>query len=257
MPAGHERAGKTMTLEELKAEPLVLMQEGAAIRQMIDDELRELGLRLRDLNVKLELGLQESARAAVLGGLGATFISRIAIEDDLAAGNARDRPRRGARAGAGRPARPRERPRRDARGAGIRRIRARAALVIVRWGLESLPEACAEAGSRRRCSSRARAGSRCGCPSSRQRAGRRCRRIASARPLRLHAARTACSPSAAGARSISGRRSPPRPGFRSSPSRRRTPERSGRATSACAIPSGGCAAAAAARTRSRSSTSPS
>jgi DNA-binding transcriptional LysR family regulator len=86
VPAGHRRAGKTLTLEELKEEPLVLMQEGAGIRQMIDDELRELGLRLRDLNVQLELGLQESARAAVLGGFGATFISRIAIEDDLAAG---------------------------------------------------------------------------------------------------------------------------------------------------------------------------
>jgi DNA-binding transcriptional LysR family regulator len=86
VPPGHKRAGKTMTLEELKAEPLVLMQEGAGIRQMIDDELRELGLRLRHLNVKLELGLQESARAAVLGGFGATFISRIAIEGDLAAG---------------------------------------------------------------------------------------------------------------------------------------------------------------------------
>jgi DNA-binding transcriptional LysR family regulator len=86
VPAGHKRAGKSLTLEELKAEPLVLMQDGAGIRQMIDDELRELGLRLRDLNVQLELGLQESARAAVLGGFGATFISRIAIEDDLAAG---------------------------------------------------------------------------------------------------------------------------------------------------------------------------
>lgn len=86
VPAAHERAGKSMTVEELKAEPLVLMQEGAGIRQMIDDELRELGLRLRDLNVKLELGLQESARAAVLAGVGATFISRIAIEGDLAAG---------------------------------------------------------------------------------------------------------------------------------------------------------------------------
>ncbi len=86
VPAGHARAGKAMTLEELKAEPLVLMQEGAGIRQMIDEELRELGLRLRDLNVKLELGLQESARAAVLGGFGATFISRIAVEGDLAAG---------------------------------------------------------------------------------------------------------------------------------------------------------------------------
>src|SRR6476661_421423 len=79
VPAGHKRAGKTMTLDELKAEPLVLMQDGAGIRQMIDDELR-------DLNVSLELGLQESARAAVLGGFGATFISRIAIEGDLAAG---------------------------------------------------------------------------------------------------------------------------------------------------------------------------
>ena len=86
VPAGHKRAGKSLTLEELKAEPLVLMQDGAGIRQMIDDELRELGLRLRDLNVKLELGLQESARAAVLGGFGATFISRIAIEGDLEAG---------------------------------------------------------------------------------------------------------------------------------------------------------------------------
>jgi DNA-binding transcriptional LysR family regulator len=86
VPPGHRRAGKTLTLDELKAEPLVLMQEGAGIRQMIDDELRELGLRLRDLNVKLELGLQDSARAAVLGGFGATFISRIAIEGDLAAG---------------------------------------------------------------------------------------------------------------------------------------------------------------------------
>jgi DNA-binding transcriptional LysR family regulator len=86
VPAGHKRAGKSLTLEELKVEPLVLMQDGAGIRQMIDDELRELGVRLRDLNVKLELGLQESARAAVLGGFGATFISRIAIEGDLAAG---------------------------------------------------------------------------------------------------------------------------------------------------------------------------
>jgi DNA-binding transcriptional LysR family regulator len=86
VPADHKRAGKSLTLEELKSEPLVLMQEGAGIRQMIDDELRELGVRLRDLNVKLELGLQESARAAVLGGFGATFISRIAIEGDLAVG---------------------------------------------------------------------------------------------------------------------------------------------------------------------------
>src|SRR4029078_3319599 len=51
-----------------------------------------------------------------------------------------------ARAGAGAPARPRGRTRRAARGAGVRPVRARADRVIVRWGLGSLPEACAEAG---------------------------------------------------------------------------------------------------------------
>src|SRR6478609_9353834 len=86
VPTGHRFAGRTVTFEELKAEPLVLMQEGAGVRQVIDDELRELGLRLRDFNVQLELGLQESARSAVLAGHGVTFISRSAIEADVAAG---------------------------------------------------------------------------------------------------------------------------------------------------------------------------
>ena len=85
-PPGHPFANRTVTLDELKAEPLVLMQEGAGVRQVIDDELRAAGVRLRDLDVRLELGLQESARIAVMGGYGVTFISRSAIEADLAAG---------------------------------------------------------------------------------------------------------------------------------------------------------------------------
>ena len=62
------------------------MQEGAGVRQVIDDELRDAGVRLRDLDVRLELGLQESARSAVIGGFGVTFISRSAIEADVAGG---------------------------------------------------------------------------------------------------------------------------------------------------------------------------
>jgi DNA-binding transcriptional LysR family regulator len=86
VPGGHRFAGKRVTLDELKHEPLVLMQEGAGVRQVIDDELREAGVRLRDLDVRLELGLQESARSAVIAGFGVTFISRSAIEADVAAG---------------------------------------------------------------------------------------------------------------------------------------------------------------------------
>jgi DNA-binding transcriptional LysR family regulator len=86
-PPGHSFAGKTISLEQLKAEPLIVMQEGAGVRQVIEDELRKAGTRLRDLDVRMELGLQESVRSAVLAGHGVTFISRLAIESDLGAGS--------------------------------------------------------------------------------------------------------------------------------------------------------------------------
>jgi DNA-binding transcriptional LysR family regulator len=85
-PPGHRFAGRTVSLEELRGEPLILMQEGAGVRQVIEDELRRARVRLRDLDVRLELGLQESVRSAVRAGHGLTFISRSAIEADLAAG---------------------------------------------------------------------------------------------------------------------------------------------------------------------------
>jgi DNA-binding transcriptional LysR family regulator len=85
-PPGHAFAGRTITLDELRAEQLIVMQEGAGVRQMIEDELRGAGLRLRDLDVRIELGLQESVTSAVRGGYGVTFISRASIEDDLVAG---------------------------------------------------------------------------------------------------------------------------------------------------------------------------
>lgn len=82
----HELAGRTIALEELAAAQLILMQEGAGVRQMVEDELRRQGRRLRDLRANLVLGLQESVRSAVLAGYGATFISRRAVEAELAAG---------------------------------------------------------------------------------------------------------------------------------------------------------------------------
>ena len=86
LPPGHRWAGRTVGLEELREEPLIVMQEGAGVRQIVEDELRKAGLRLRELDVRLELGLQESVRSAVQAGYGVTFISRRAVESELAAG---------------------------------------------------------------------------------------------------------------------------------------------------------------------------
>src|SRR6478672_5578291 len=86
VPPGHRFAGRTVELGELREETLIVMQEGAGVRQVIEDEFRAAGTRLRDLEPRLELGLQESVKAAVTAGYGVTFISRAAIEADLAAG---------------------------------------------------------------------------------------------------------------------------------------------------------------------------
>jgi DNA-binding transcriptional LysR family regulator len=86
-PPGHRFEGRTVTLEELRAERLIVMQEGAGVRQVLEDELRARGAKLRDFDVRLELGLQESVRSAVQGGYGVAFISRTAVEAELAAGS--------------------------------------------------------------------------------------------------------------------------------------------------------------------------
>ncbi len=82
----HRFAGTTISLEELRGEPLILMQEGAGVRAVIEGELNAAGHRLRDFDVHLELGLQESVKSAVVAGYGVTFISRSAIESELGAG---------------------------------------------------------------------------------------------------------------------------------------------------------------------------
>jgi DNA-binding transcriptional LysR family regulator len=85
-PPGHPFAGRKVELAELPQGPLILMQEGAGVRQVIEEELRKTGRRLRDLDVRLELGLQESVRSAVQAGYGVAFISRRAVAAELEAG---------------------------------------------------------------------------------------------------------------------------------------------------------------------------
>jgi DNA-binding transcriptional LysR family regulator len=86
VPPDHHAAGGALTVADLQRETLIVMQEGAGVRQVVEDELRRAGLRLRGVEPKLELGLQESVKSAVGAGHGVAFISRTAIEGELAAG---------------------------------------------------------------------------------------------------------------------------------------------------------------------------
>jgi DNA-binding transcriptional LysR family regulator len=51
----------------------------------VEEELRRAGARLRP-GSRIELGLQESVKSAVAAGHGVGFISRTALEDELAEG---------------------------------------------------------------------------------------------------------------------------------------------------------------------------
>jgi len=86
VPAGHRFADRRVELDELVSEPLILMQAGAGVRTVIEEELRRAGVRPRDLVVAMELGLQESAKAAVEAGFGVSFLSELAVERELRLG---------------------------------------------------------------------------------------------------------------------------------------------------------------------------
>ncbi len=88
VPPGHALAARpSVTLEELVAEPMLLQQEGSGVRSVVEAAMREEGLRDRDLHVAMELGLQQSVKAAVLDGFGITVISSLAVEREVAEGS--------------------------------------------------------------------------------------------------------------------------------------------------------------------------
>ena len=124
-PPGHRFAGRTVTLDELRRRELILMQEGAGVRQVIEDELRSRRAP-GELDVRLELGLQESVVERRARRLRRHVHLALAIEADLAAGTSSRRASRAsspsARSGS---CAPRAAP--DARRARVRRVRARAA----------------------------------------------------------------------------------------------------------------------------------
>jgi DNA-binding transcriptional LysR family regulator len=86
-PPDHALAGRgSITLDELAGHGMILQQRGSGVRVVLEAALRTRGLRARDLAVTMELGLQQSVKAAVIDGLGITVISRLAVEGDAEEG---------------------------------------------------------------------------------------------------------------------------------------------------------------------------
>lgn len=87
-PPGHPLADRDdeVGLSEVLAQPMILQQAGSGVRSVVEAAARARGLRVQEPPAALELGLQQSVKAAVLAGLGVTIISRLAVEPEVAEG---------------------------------------------------------------------------------------------------------------------------------------------------------------------------
>ena len=148
-PPGHRFAGRAVSVTELRDEPLILMQEGAGVRQIIEDALVAAVCACETSTSGSSSGSRSpfgrrSRRATASRSSRARRSSRISRPERL--------PRHGFR-GSRRPGRSLSPRRPDGRARGSPRlssIRSRTAgLVIVRWGLGEVGPLLSELGSTR------------------------------------------------------------------------------------------------------------
>ena len=131
------------------------MQDGAGVRQMVEDELRRHGRRLRDLEVAARARPPGVGAKRGAGGFGVAFISRRAVETELEAGTLAEARVEGLDLTARDLHRARGGPRRPSAAQAFVAFAREQLAVIVRWGIGELPGSSTSWGSSGRCSSRA------------------------------------------------------------------------------------------------------
>jgi DNA-binding transcriptional LysR family regulator len=84
--SGHPWHGrKTVTLDDVRAEPLIVRERGSGSRHALERALEEVGLDLGDFRVVAEMGSTQAIKQAVKAGVGVSLISKRAVEDECRA----------------------------------------------------------------------------------------------------------------------------------------------------------------------------
>src|SRR5687768_3045145 len=87
VPAGHPWARRaSVTVEDLKGEPLLLRERGSGSREAVERALAERGLGFGDFRIVGEMGSTQAIKQAVRAGVGVSLISRRAVADECRAG---------------------------------------------------------------------------------------------------------------------------------------------------------------------------
>ena len=77
---------KEVTLAELREEPLLIRERGSGTRAAIEAALSETGTDLSAFRVVGEMGSTQAIKQAVKAGVGASLVSRRAVEEECASG---------------------------------------------------------------------------------------------------------------------------------------------------------------------------
>ena len=85
-PPGHEWAGqRAITLDQLAAAPLLMRERGSGTREVIETALEAIGLTASALRIAGELNSTEAILGCIESGAGLGFVSRSAVQRQLAA----------------------------------------------------------------------------------------------------------------------------------------------------------------------------
>jgi len=80
LPAGT----KSLSLKQLRSIPLIVREPGSGSRRCLERTFELSGMQLTDLTIVMEVNSNEAIRAAVTRGLGASFLSKALVLEDIA-----------------------------------------------------------------------------------------------------------------------------------------------------------------------------
>ncbi|MFQ5896382.1 MAG: selenium metabolism-associated LysR family transcriptional regulator, partial [Nitrospinota bacterium] len=90
-------ARSSISVGALEGIPLIVRESGSGTRAAAEEKLKALGLNLARCRVAAEMGDALAVRNAVKARVGASIVSRLAVEEDLRAGSIKELPIRGFR----------------------------------------------------------------------------------------------------------------------------------------------------------------
>ncbi len=87
VPATHPWNGRTqVTLEELRAEPLLIRERGSGTRAALEAALAEAGTDFGAFRIVGEMGSTQAIKQAVKAGVGVSLVSKRAVEEECRSG---------------------------------------------------------------------------------------------------------------------------------------------------------------------------